>query len=364
MERGSLVCYMSVTHVPPQWPKRLPPKIAFVAEAPSWDELEKGKPLVGPSGRIFNAILRTAGVDREECFITNVFDEKIPDNKIKNWCMGLKDARQARITDLPPIGSNGYLAPEHRWHLDRLAGELLQANPTVIVPLGGTALWALTGKSNISAMRGTAFPASRIACGVKLVPTFHPSYIMQKYTQYSIAVRDIQYASLEAQKGNEVEHATRRLILEPTINDIKGRLGDILRSNLLSVDIETGWGQITCIGFAWSQEDAICVPFIDQRTTSKSYWASADEEAEAWRLVHTILSSDVPKLGQNFAGYDLLWLLRKYHLPVKNLTHDTRLLSHALYPELPKDLGFLGSSYSSQGAWKYMGHKGDKRDDQ
>jgi uracil-DNA glycosylase len=349
--------------VPPQWPKKLPTKIAFVAEAPSWEEVKDGKPLVGPSGRIFNSTLRTANLDRDEYFVTNVFDEKIPDNKIKNWCTGIKEAKALGSNTLPPLGSNGYLRPEYHHHLARLEHELAKAQPTVIVPLGGTALWAFTGKTNITQMRGTAFPATRHAIGTKLVPTFHPSFLMKKITYYSTVVRDLQFAASEAEKGKEVELARRSLLLSPTLEDIRSAMRQMQQSELLSVDIETGWGQITCIGFAWNSEDAICIPFVDQRQTNKSYWQTAEEEVEAWKLVREILASNVPKLGQNFAQYDLMWLLYKHNLFVKNLTDDTRLLSHALYPELPKDLGFLGSAHSSQGAWKYMGRKGTKRDD-
>lgn len=319
--------------------------------------------MVGPSGRMFNSLLRTANLDRDDYLITNVFDEKIPDNKIKNWCTDIKEAKALGSMVLPPLGSNGYLRPEYHHHLARLEHELAKAGPTVIVPLGGTALWAFTGKSNITQMRGTAFYASRIVKGVKLVPTYHPSFLMKKITYYSTMVRDLQFAASEAEKGREIEQAPRRLILEPTLQDIRDLLPTLARSNLLSVDIETGWGQITCIGFAWTQEDAICIPFIDQRQTNRSYWKTPEEEVEAWKLVREILANDAPKLGQNFAQYDLLWLLYKHNLFVKNLTDDTRLLSHALYPELPKDLGFLGSAHSTQGAWKYMGHKGQKRDD-
>lgn len=350
-------------HVPAQWPKNLPIKIAFVAEAPSWEELDEKKPLVGPAGRVFNSLLRTANLDRDQFLITNVFDEKIPENKIKNWCVGIKTAREMGLQSLSPIGSAGYLMREHWHHLDRLKSELSEANPSVIVPLGGTALWALTGKSNITQMRGTAFPAKLLVPGTKLVPTYHPSFVMKKYNNYSTVVRDLQFAYEEAEKGKEVQHATRRLIIEPTLTDMHEAIHDILNSSLLSVDIETGWGQITCIGFAWTQEDAICIPFVDQRKNDKNYWATPEEEVQAWRFVQHILSSDVPKLGQNFAQYDVMWLLYKQHLAVKNLQHDTRLLSHALYPELPKDLGFLGAAHSTQGAWKYMGRRGDKRDD-
>lgn len=350
--------------VPSQWPSTLPTPIAFVGEAPSHEEVQDGKPFVGPSGRIFNSLLRTAGLSRDDYFITNVFDEKIPDNKIKNWCVPLKQARELGISALKqPIGANGYLAFEHWHHLDRLARELERAQPNVIVPLGGTALWAFSGATNISSMRGTAFPAKLLVPGTKIVPTYHPAFLMKKWGMYSVVVRDLQFAKAEADKGKELEYANRTLILEPTLADIRSIVDSCCNSSLLSVDIETGWGQITCIGFAWDSEHAICIPFIDQRSPNKSYWSSPAEEAEAWRLVRTILASDAPKLGQNFGGYDFMWLLWRYRLAVKNLAHDTRLLSHAIYPELPKDLGFLGASYASQGAWKHMGKRGDKRDD-
>ena len=347
-----------------QWPATLPTKISFVAEAPSWEELDKGQPLVGPSGRMFNSLLRTAHLDRSAYHVTNVFDEKIPDNKIKNWCVPLKAARELGITDWPPIGTNGFLRSEHRPALSRLRAEIEKASPTVIVPLGGVALWAFTGQANITQMRGTAMEATRLVSGAKLVPTFHPSFVMQKYSLYPIVVRDLMFAAREADHGAAVHQAPRKLVLEPSLQDIRDYMPRLASSTLLSVDIETSHGQITCIGFAPDAEHAICIPFWDTRQADHSYWRTPGEEVEAYRLVREILSSPVPKLGQNFGGYDFMWLLARYNLPVRNLSHDTRLMHHALYPELPKDLGFLGSSYSSQGAWKYMGKQADKRYDQ
>lgn len=356
---------MTFEHVPPQWPKKLPTKISFVAEAPSWEELEKGAPLVGPSGKMFNSMLRTAKLDRSSYHVTNVFDVKIPDNKIKNWCVPLKEAREQKLTTLPPIGQAGFLRAEYRYHLERLGEELRHAAPTVIVPLGATALWAFTGQANISQMRGTAMPATRIAPGVKLVPTYHPMFVMKQFPLYQVVVRDLMYAAQEANKP-EVHIAHRELLLEPTIQEIKDYIPRLLASKLLSVDIETDRkvSQITCIALAPDAEHAICIPFYDERQPDHSYWRTIDEEMEALRLLRFILDSPVPKLGQNFGGYDFIWLLRQYHLPVRNLSDDTRLLSHARYPELPKDLGFLGSSFASQGAWKYMGKTvTGKRDD-
>lgn len=350
-------------HVPPQLPNNPHPKIAFVGEAPSDEELDQLKPLVGPSGKIFNAMLRTAGLDRNEYLITNVFDEKLPDNNVANWSIPADEARKEGLTDLHPIGEAGFLKAEHRWHLQRLKDEITNFNPNVIVPLGGTALWAFTGSASIGAARGNVTVASKIVPGVKLVPTYHPAFVIKTWKYYIVVAGDFMKASAEADRGPNLILPTRRLFIEPTLSDLANWLPRLLRAPLLSVDIETGWGQITNIGFSPNIEDALNVPFIDLRKPSKSYWGSVDAEAKAWDFVREVCESDVPKLGQNGGAYDFYWLYLKQHIGLRNYNHDTRLLHHALQPELPKSLSFMGASYTSQGNWKSWGHKGDKRDD-
>lgn len=352
-------------HVPPQWPRATPTKIAFIAEAPSDEEIEHGIPLIGPSGRVFNSILRTAGLDRADYLVTNVFDQKLPDNNVAAWCVPLTEAREKAWTDLPPIGAAGFLRPEYRWHLDRLKKELEISRPNVVVPLGGTALWALTGMTSITATRGHVIPATRLVPGAKLVPTFHPAAVIRAWNLFSVVTGDFMTAHTQALIGPKIVTPSRRLLLEPTLDDIRAIKSRLLQSPLLSVDIETGWGQITCIGFAPDKETAICIPFLDKRTSTRNYWATAGDERAAWQEVREVMESETPKLGQNFGGYDAYWLLEKMHIQPRAFLHDTRLLHHALYPELPKSLAFMGASYSTQGMWKQWGkaHK-EKRDDQ
>lgn len=355
--------YLGV-HVPPQWPLNPPPvKIAFIGEAPGSSDVEKGAPFMGASGRVFNSILRTANLDRGDYFITNVFDEKLPDNDLAKWCASLAEARAGSFADLPAIGGLGFLRPEHRWHLERLMEELQIARPNVIVPLGGTALWALTGDGNIGAHRGAVLPATKIVPGAKLLPTFHPAMVIHQWKLFSVVVGDLIKAHAQSRTAR-ITYPKRRLILEPTLNDIRAFMPTMLGSSLLSVDIETGWGQITCIGFGPNSEEAITIPFLDKRQPNRNYWETAEEETEAWRLVRQVMASATPKLGQNFGAYDAYWLLLKAGIAPRNFRDDTRLLHHALYPELPKDLAFMGASYATQGAWKHWGKQGkEKRDD-
>ena len=176
-------------HVPCDLPREVPCKLAFLGEAPGDDEVRpiRGprRPLIGPSGRVFNAMLRTAGVDRDDCWIGNVFSEQLPGNQVGAWCSGTGEKLGWSGYALPPIGREGFLHPEHAWHLERLREELVAVEPTVIVPMGGTALWALTGSTEIGQMRGCTQEATRLLPGVKLLPSYHTSHTIHPGTHNS-----------------------------------------------------------------------------------------------------------------------------------------------------------------------------------
>jgi uracil-DNA glycosylase family 4 len=306
--------------------------------------MDRCVPFIGPSGKVFDALLRTAELNREDHFVTNVFDTQCEDNDCSAWMRG----------------------PEADRALARLAGELEAVRPNVVVPLGGTALWALTGSAAIGQARGAVQTATRTLPGAKLVPTYHPALVMRQWQHFHVVVGDLLRAAREADIGPAIAWPKRRILIEPTLTDLAVYDDQIMNyADLLSADIETGWGQITCIGFAPSVEESIVVPFVDLRKPNRSYWPTAAAEAEAWNYVRRWLESPAPKLGQNYGAYDAYWLLEKRGIRTRNLLHDTRLLHHALYPELEKSLAFMGNSYANQGAWKTMRSdaKTEKRDD-
>ena len=357
---------LDVIHVPAQKPNGLTCKIAFLGEAPGTEELEKGQPFVGPAGKVFNSMLRTAELDRAEFWVGNVFDHKIPENNLENWCVSKQEAEEKGWPLTYAIPFLGILRPEYHGNLDRLAVEIAAFRPHVIVPMGSTALWALTGETDIGVHRGCVLLSSKLVPGVKLLPTFHPAYVMRQWKFFSVVVGDFIKAAVEGET-RELVLPSKEFIIEPTLGEVMQFFPRCFKSDLLSVDIETGWGQITCIGFAPNANEAICIPFVDLRKPGKSYWPP-DIETIVWATVRRLLESNVPKLGQNFAAYDAFWLLNKYGIRVMNLLHDTRLLHHALYPELPKSLAFMAGSYTRQGVWKNMSggygkHREKKRDD-
>ncbi len=56
-------------------------KIIYIAQNPGREEIQDGRPLVGPSGRVFNRQLTEAGVRRSEVFITNTIKCLTPGNR-------------------------------------------------------------------------------------------------------------------------------------------------------------------------------------------------------------------------------------------------------------------------------------------
>jgi uracil-DNA glycosylase family 4 len=56
-------------------------RIMLIGEAPGWHEDKQGKPFVGNSGKFLTELLQSAGLNREDVFITNVVKHRPPGNR-------------------------------------------------------------------------------------------------------------------------------------------------------------------------------------------------------------------------------------------------------------------------------------------
>jgi hypothetical protein len=245
--------------------------------------------------------------------------------------------------------------------VERLRGELESVKPNIIIALGGTASWALLRAPKITAVRGTVAQSSLV--NSKVLPTYHPAAILRNWANRPLLVTDLIKASRES-TFPEIRRPERKVYYDPTIHDLAEIEAILLRARLLGTDIETKNKTITCIGFAPSADAAYVIPFLDPRKPSGSYWDNAKDEVDAWRMVERVLESPVPKVFQN-GLYDLQYILRM-GLKVRNVTDDTMILHHAMYPELQKSLGFLGSVYTNEASWKLLRPRGEdsnKRED-
>lgn len=300
---------------------------------------------MGYSGQELDRMLQEAGITRAECYITNVLWSRPPDNKFDALLVKKKDLPSGYT--LPPVSQGRYLPPELVPELDRLHNELRTVKPNLIVALGAKALWACIGKSGISTHRGAVCESPF----GKLIATYHPAAMLRDWSLRPIIVADLMKANNE-RKFPEILRTQRFVIKDPTLSEIQEYYIKAAEAKLMAVDIETKNRHVSSIGFAVSKVEALHIPFWKPHPTEPHYWQTPEAEKQAWTWVGRLLSLPSKKIFQN-GLYDLQHLFRM-GFRVTNCTHDTMLMHHALYPELPKSLGFMGSIYTNEAPWKLM----------
>jgi DNA polymerase len=133
--------------------------VVFVGEQPGDQEDLAGKPFVGPAGRVFDAILDEADIDRRKTYVTNA---------VKHFKFEPRGKR--RLHSRPNAGE----IRACRWWLDM---ELGLIRPRLAVALGATAVQALIGKAlAVTKTRGRVIERED---GLKVFVTIHPSFILR-----------------------------------------------------------------------------------------------------------------------------------------------------------------------------------------
>jgi DNA polymerase len=129
-------------------------KIFFIGEGPGETEDLQGRPFCGRSGDLLTKMIGGMGLQRDQVFIANIVKCRPPQNR---------EPAPDEIAACTP-------------YLER---QLEIIRPRVIVTLGRPAAHhMLQVKTLISKMRGIWHEWR----GIKLMPTFHPAYILRNYT--------------------------------------------------------------------------------------------------------------------------------------------------------------------------------------
>ena len=307
-------------------------KIMLVGEAPGAEEEASGIPFVGGAGKILNMLLRDAGINKNECYITNVMTVRPVNNDFGQF---YEDKAMKYPRD---ILLEGY---------ERLKDEIWRVNPNVIVTLGNESLKALTGLTGITKRRGSLLRADCKGKLFKVLATMHPAAVMRFWEYRPLVLFDLKKALAES-KTSRYTVTDRLWIKVRTLPELKAYVTSYLMyAEYLAFDIETCNNQISCISFASDPYNAFTVPI---HIYDKSFW-TPEEELQVWSLIKQLLESDIKKIGQN-ANFDMYFLQTTVGIKVKNLWMDTMNAWHVLYPELPKGLDLLCSIYTDQPYYK------------
>src|SRR5712692_4941125 len=320
-------------------------KIVLVGESPSYVEEQTLTPFTGPSGKLLNELLHDAGINRADCWITNVSKYFVPPNIPPKKIPFSIRAHSVGISIEKCI--------------DELRIELQQLQPNIVVALGATALWALTGKSRIQAFRGSILSGMN---GLKVVGTYHPAHILHQegevkgYWNKQILFFDLKRVKQQS-AFPEVKLPSRSL----NICANSAQLYDFIRRNKNNdkpaIDIEAMHCIPICIGIAFNRHEGLTVPLWNSNEIST---IPTSDLVSIWNYLSELLAKH-RVVGQNF-GYDRD-KIRRLGLIIGGLASDTMLKSFVINPELPKNLAFNTSIYTEEPYYKDEGmYEGSLRD--
>jgi uracil-DNA glycosylase family 4 len=144
-------------------------ELVFVGEGPGEQEDIQGRPFVGKAGQLLDKMIEAMGLSREQVFIANVVKCRPPGNR---------NPEPDEIASCSPF----------------LHRQLDLIRPKVIVALGKFAAQTLLQtEQRISELRGNFFEYR----GVRLMPTFHPAFLLRNPESKREAWSDLQKVAVE-----------------------------------------------------------------------------------------------------------------------------------------------------------------------
>lgn len=142
-------------------------ELMFVGEGPGADEDATGRPFVGRAGQLLTKMIEAIDLKREDVYIANVVKSRPPGNRAPE-------------------------SDEVKACIPFLLRQIAAIRPKIIVALGNPAMQALLNtKDGITKMRGQFRDYPRIP-GIKVLPTFHPAYLLRSPDKKREAWEDLK----------------------------------------------------------------------------------------------------------------------------------------------------------------------------
>ncbi len=150
------------------------PPFMLIGEAPGAQEVLQGQPFVGKAGKNLDEFLKILGISREALYVTNVVKYR-----------PTKAGKTGRPVNRTP--GNG----EIKAFLPYLLAEINQVRPNIIVTLGNTPLFALTGQKNIGQVHGTKMSITVDQQPYTLYPLYHPAAVIYNRELKDVYLQDV-----------------------------------------------------------------------------------------------------------------------------------------------------------------------------
>ena len=146
--------------------------IMFIGEAPGKNEDLKGKPFVGRAGNVFDKLLDSISLTRDQIYLCNILKCRPPENRAP-----LSDEIQACIGSLDI--------------------QIKTVNPKVIATMGKFATTYIFEKfsfplQNISSVHGQIFDVETPFGLKKIIPLYHPAVATYDPNKLDVLIKDFQ----------------------------------------------------------------------------------------------------------------------------------------------------------------------------
>lgn len=325
--------------------------ILLLDSFPGPKEIEKGVPFMSYQGNELRKLLKNCGIDLSQCARAYAYPyrEIVPFTVTKAAALKDPDNYSER---------NGvyHLVDLNLWAV-KLKKQIEALKPDVIISFGNIALFQLQAELSCENYRGSLMSAH----GVKHIPTLSMNRVLAQYETRLFVGHDIGKAVkyLDKPWPSRQYNFITNPSYEEALKHLDFLLGLAEKGAHIAVDIETRYHRyITCIGFAWSKDDALCIPLIYAKDTGFPY--TIDQEVEIVSKIKEVLSHDKVRIsGQNY-HYDAQFLA--FHWGLKSrIWLDTLVTQHVfLAGDLKKDLGTLSSIYNE--SHMYWKDEGDSHD--
>ncbi len=339
----------------------------MVGEAPGATEMLTGVPFSGGAGDMLTRVCDRAGIDRRQCFITNVCHIQ-PQGSVKN------DFAWFFTAEGMPHLQAGIL---------QLMADLAEIKPNLVIAFGAVPMYFLTKKgtfsrngiSGIDKWRGSILESVLIP-GLKVIPTFHPAFLLRSYDHKAVVEFDLLRCAGDA-SFPDLRIPERQLILNPKGSDRYRVMEEMLAAPELALDIESyeaddGSIRLACCGFSDRPGRALVIHNYsdqDRRDIARLAESDIDKVMQNGTFDVTVLSAngiEVKGFGERIYTNGILTSVRGW---------DTMLAHHSLYTEsaggedeysnlkkgggkskstaaLKKGLAFLNSIYTRQPYYK------------
>ncbi len=139
-------------------------RLLFIGEAPGFEEDREGRPFVGAAGQLLTRIIQAMTLNRDDVYIGNIIKCRPPQNR---------NPMPEEIGACRPF----------------LERQIKTINPEYICTLGAVATQTLLQTNRpISHLRGRFYDYR----GVKIMPTYHPAYLLRNPGEKRAVWNDIQ----------------------------------------------------------------------------------------------------------------------------------------------------------------------------